>query len=111
MSAEHEDTELQDERTQPQESEKHEKVIRTVANVSEPVFSAASAGIGVLTIAKAALGAVSIVEPMASIAVTGLLPVAIAAAERLHKARSKRSAGARELADAAWEMVITNRRN
>ena len=110
MSAEHEDTELQAEENESEESEKREKVIRTVANVSEPVFSATSAGIGALTIARAAIGTVPILAPMAGIAVTGLLPVVIAAAERLSKARSKRSADARNLADAAWDMITETRR-
>jgi hypothetical protein len=94
---------------QPLRGEKHDDVVRTVANVSEPVLSAASASAAIATVAAALAGGIPIAGPLVTVAVTGLLPIAIAALERRREARSERAARARTFADAAWDAVIAAR--
>ena len=85
------------------------EVARNVADVSERALPVASTGVAIATVLRMAVGEVPVFGPIAIVAATSLLPIAIAAVERRREARSARAERARAWADDAWGAVVANR--
>jgi len=93
----------------PLPDEEGEDVVGTVAKVSEPILTAASAGLSIFAVVRAAIGDIPVVGPVAAVAVTALLPIVSAAIERRREERSERANRARAHADAAWDAIVAAR--